>query len=144
MQKVTLTLAVDGIDPTVSDVEALMQDLVADHLHISGKDGYRVLLLTAEWDQNTIEFHAAQMQAQLRAVKALETKCYASKPPRRQALEMNEEAKALEDACETLMKKDDVKKSVDLTTVGIEVIRRCTAISEHLITIAHPSRKEEP
>lgn len=142
MQKVTLTLAVEGIDPTVADVEALMQDLVADHLQVSGEEGYKVLVLSAEWDTNTIEYSAALMHAQLRVVKALEAKCYASKPARRQALEMSEEAHALEKACEELMKKDDVKKSVDLSTVGIEVVRRCIAISEHLITIAHPSRKE--
>jgi hypothetical protein len=142
MQKVTVTLAIEGVDPMSTDAESLLHDFVADHLTASGKPGYNVLLLDAKWDSTTIEYRAAQMSRILLDAKTLESQCYASKPSRREALEMGDQAKELEELCEDVMKNDVVKKSVDLTAMGNEIFRRCAAISEHVITIAHPSRKE--
>lgn len=142
MQRVTIVVGIEGVDPSLTEVRALVNDMVRDHMEAQGNDDYRVVVLDAEWDEGTIEWKASQINALLRVTEEVTKKCYASKPAKLQAVEMIEQVNAIAEAIEELAKKDDVKKSVDLTMTCAEVKTKVIAIHDHLVGLAYPSRKE--
>jgi len=141
VQKVTVTIALGGIDPVEADVEAHMRDMIADHMAANETEGYEVHLIAAVWDETTYEYHAAQMHDLARKCEALAKKCYANKPARINAITMVEDSEGIAKDTEKLLEKSDVKNSVDLSTIGTAVLTKCAAIGEHLVATAFP-RKE--
>ena len=88
MQKVTVTIAIGGINPIEADIEAHMRDMIADHMAVNETEGYKVALMSAAWDETTHEYKAALIHNLAHRIDALGKRCYASKPARINAMQM--------------------------------------------------------
>jgi len=137
-----MTIAIGGVDPP-ADIEAHMQDMIADHMALNeNTKGYEIHLIEVAWDESTYEYKSALMHDMARKVLELSKKCGARKPARIDAIKMIEEEESIAKQTEDLLLKTDVKNSVDLSTMGANVLHKCATIGENLVKVAFP-RKEQ-